>query len=85
MIILYKFETWHFIHAAKKVQYHSTIAGVYLDFGPTARGERLLQTHTLIGQKIQQSSSCPIRARTLYLLPNQGMRQQPKNYGFIKS
>ena len=35
------------------------------------RGERLLQTSTLIGQEIQLSSSGPIRARELYLISNQ--------------
>ena len=35
------------------------------------RGERISQTHTLIGQEKQLSSSCPIRAR--YLLANQSM------------
>ena len=38
-----------------------------------ARGERLLQTHTLIGQEIQLSSSCPIRDRELYQLSNRNM------------
>ena len=42
--------------------------------GPRHRGERLLQTSTLIGQKVQLSSSCPIRARERYLLSNQSMR-----------
>ena len=40
---------------------------------PVNRGERLLQTPTLIGQDIQLSSSCPIRARQLHLLSNQSM------------
>ena len=39
-----------------------------------ARDERLLQTRTLIGQEIQLRSSCPIRARELYLLSNQSTR-----------
>ena len=35
-----------------------------LHSSPThCRGERLLQTHTLMEQEIQTSSSCPIRAR----------------------
>ena len=37
------------------------------------RGERLLQTHTPIGQEIQLSSSCPIRDEELYLLSNHNM------------
>ena len=38
---------------------------------PKGRGERLLQTSTLIGKEIQLSSSNPITARELYLLSNQ--------------
>ena len=37
------------------------------------RGERLSQTYSLIGQEIQFSSYCPIRARELYLLSNQNV------------
>ena len=40
---------------------------------PRPRGKRLLQTSALIGQEIQLSSSCPIRARELHLLSNQRM------------
>ena len=40
---------------------------------PSIRAERLLQTHILIGQEKQLSSSCPIRARELYLFSNQNM------------
>ena len=36
-----------------------------------ARGERLLHPHIMIGQEIQLGSSCPIRAKELYLLSNQ--------------
>ena len=40
------------------------------------RGERLLQTLTLIGQEVQLSSSCPTRATGRYLLSNQSMSLQ---------
>ena len=39
-----------------------------------ARGERLLQTHTLIGQEVQLPSPDWTRATELYLLTNQSMR-----------
>ena len=38
---------------------------------PVVRGERLLQTLSMIGQEIQLSSSCPIRATELYISSNQ--------------
>ena len=41
--------------------------------GPAPRGERLLQTYTLIGREIQLQSFCPIRAREFSLLSNQSM------------
>ena len=37
------------------------------------RGERLLQTQTLIGQEVQLPSSDWTRATKLYLLSNQSM------------
>ena len=37
----------------------------------TARGERLLQTHTLIGQEVQLHKSDGTRATELYILSNQ--------------
>ena len=40
---------------------------------PTRRGERLLQTHTLVGQEVQLPSFDRKRATELYLLSNQNM------------
>ena len=37
---------------------------------PSSRGERLLQTHTLIGQELQLPSFDWARAAELYLLSN---------------
>ena len=48
--------------------YHS-FAAVHTPL--VARGERLLQTHTLIGQEVQISSSDWTTATELHLLSNQ--------------
>ena len=59
------------------LQTTSTLAKHYTTFSlycaHNSRGERLLQTHILIGQELQLHSSCPTRARNLYLLSNQNM------------
>ena len=59
----------------KIIQKHSVgcVFEKYIKKNIGSRGERLLQTSTLIGQEIQLSSSCPIRASELYLLSDQNM------------
>ena len=43
-------------------------------YKPGVRGERLLQTHTLIGQEVQLPRSDWTRVNKLYLLSNQSLR-----------